>query len=64
MAKLVLFDEIHISVLVSKTITKSESNVMHRALASARFRIRLLQAVRGLIRPYGVLERTHITISR
>jgi hypothetical protein len=64
MAKLVLFDEIHISVLVSQSIGDSESNVMHRVLTSARFRTGLLQAVRVLIRQYSVLDRTQITISR
>lgn len=64
MAKLVLFEEIHVSVLVPSTLGSVPAQAIRRVLGSSRFRASLRRTVAALIRRYRSLNPVRLVIER
>ena len=64
MAKTIMIDEFHVTILVPAGLSKPESASVLRALKSRRFQARLRQAVGNLIRQHSSLKAVRFSISR
>jgi hypothetical protein len=64
MARSLLIDELHLSILVPSRLPEADTAAIRRVLKSARFQIKLRQAIRKLFRQFRVLDKARFTISR
>ena len=64
MAKSVLMDQFHLTVLVPAGLHAREAAAIRRTLDGSGFRARLGRAVRGVFRRYPSLRKARITITR
>ena len=63
MARVLLLDEFHISVLAPRGLRDAEYAAIHRTLAGARFRAGLRRAIRKVQWQYGSLARATLKLS-
>jgi hypothetical protein len=64
MAKALLLDEFHLSVLAPRGLPEADYQAICRILATARFRAELRRALRAVWRAYPSLGPTRVRISR
>jgi hypothetical protein len=64
MAGFVLMDELHLSILIPSRLPAPDTVAIRRVLKSARFQIKLRQAIRKLFRQFRSLDKARFTISR
>lgn len=64
MAKVILMDEVHLTVFAPAGLRPAEYGAIRRTLAEARFRTRLGRAVRDVFRQYPSFSKVRITITR
>ena len=64
MAKPILFEEFHLTLLVPRGLHANEYDLVRRTLDTARFRADLRRGVRGVIRLYPALARIRFAITR
>ena len=63
MAKAILVEEFHATMKAPSGLPDAQYRGMRRTLTGARFRRRLLRAVRQLLRQYPSLEHVRATVS-
>ena len=64
MAKHLLIEEFHVSILVPNNLSAAESDAIHRTLNNAGFRAALSRAVRQAVRQFPSLARARVRLSR
>ena len=64
MAKLVLFDEIHLSFQVPASLPPDKAQSIRRLLGSQSFHSRLRRSVSALLRRYRSMQPLRLVISR
>jgi len=64
MAKLILMEEFHISMHVSRGLSEAESRTIHRTLDGKNIQAALRRAVEEVVRRYPSLTKTHVNLSR
>ena len=64
MAKSVLIDQFHVTVLVPAGLPKGVANAVVRTLHGPRFDRQLRKAVRGVLRRFRSLAKSRVTVSR
>jgi hypothetical protein len=64
MARSILIDEIHLSILIPSQLPTPDTVAIRRVLKRARFQIKLRQAIRKLFRQFQALGKARFTISR
>ena len=64
MARLLVMDEFHLTVLAPQRLPEAEYNAIHRQLNSKRLHERLRAAVRHVLVQYRPLLKVHVRISR
>jgi hypothetical protein len=64
MPRLLLVDEIHLTVSAPRGLTAAEYRSVRRALLRPGFRAALDAAVRGVLRRYPSLRAVRVTVSR
>lgn len=64
MAKTIMIDEFHVTILVPAGLSKTEYAPVLRTLNSRRFQTRLRQAVSNVIRQHSSLKAVRFSISR
>jgi len=64
MAKAILIDQLHLTVLAPRGLLDAEYDAMSRTLDGLRFRRRLGRAVRALCRAYPALAKAKVKVSR
>ena len=64
MTKMLLMDDIHVSVYAPRGLPDPEASAIYRTLKLARFRRQLRQAVVAMVRRYSALRKVHIVVSR
>jgi hypothetical protein len=64
MTKVILLDQLHLSVLAPRRLPAAEYDAMSRTVDSLGFRRRLGRAVRALCRAYPALAKAKVRVSR
>ena len=64
MTKMLLMDEIHISIYVPRSLPEAECGAIYRSLRLMRFQRQLRQATLGVVRRYAALRKARVTVSR
>jgi hypothetical protein len=64
MAEMILMDEFHVSVRVSRNLNETETRTIRATLDGARFRADLGRAVRAAFRHWPALTGVRVTITR
>jgi hypothetical protein len=64
MPKLILMDEIHVTVLAPASLSKAEGNAICRALRTQGFQHFLRDAVRAVFRRHPSFKKTRFRIER
>ncbi len=63
MARLIVLDQLRLSVLIPKSLPEPQARKVSRLVNSARFRRDLLQTVRTVFRRHPELARTRVHLS-
>ena len=64
MTRGILIEEFHLSLYVPQKLTAREAAAVRRLLIGTRFRARLEQAVREVIRRHPSLSRVRVSLTR
>jgi hypothetical protein len=64
MAKHILIDELHVTLLAPRGLSAKESRAARRALRRASFLAALTRAAREVVRRYPSLQVVRVTVSR
>jgi hypothetical protein len=64
MAKHILIDELHVTLLAPSGLTAKQSHAARRALRRASFLPALTRAARAVVRRYPSLRAVRVTVSR
>ena len=64
MSKMIVFDEVHVTLLVPPRIREAEAVAIKKVLDSKRFQRDLARAVRAVLRRYPALRRVRVRLSR
>ena len=64
MAKLILIEELHLSLRVPKVLPDVEQRAVYRTLNARRFHTKLVRAVLEVIQGEAALRRVRVTLSR
>ena len=64
MSKMIVFDEVHVTLLVPPRIREAEAVAIKKVLDSKRFHRDLARAVRAVLRRYPALRRVRARLSR
>ena len=64
MAKSLLLDEIHLSILIPSQLPMPDALAIRRTLKSIRFQSKLQRAIGDMLRQFPVLTKVRFTMSR
>jgi hypothetical protein len=64
MPRLIVIDEIHLTILVPRCLPDAESDAVRQTLTEAAFEARLLRVIRHVFRKVAALSQVKVRLSR